>query len=199
MINSLFPKKGDDMHSIALNKEKISSWIRFLVTMLVASGFMALCAQIRIHLPFSPVPFTGQILGMGLIGAFLGRVQGALAIVFYLLEGMMGLPVFSGGNAGLLYLFGPVGGYLLSFPIGAYLIGWVREKLVSKNLLKITFFVFLATQAVLALGTLWLARFVGWDKALWLGWIPFLPFDVIKCYGIAWYIQFWRKRDCAKS
>ena len=66
---------------------------------------------------FTPVPVTGQTLGVLLVGAALGARRGAAALALYLMEGAAGLPFFAGGMAGAAYLVGPTGGYLLAFPL----------------------------------------------------------------------------------
>lgn len=96
-----------------------------LTLILGASLLIALISQIMVRLPFSPVPITGQTFAVLLVGATLGSRRGALAVLAYLVEGLIGLPVFAGGGAGLAYLRGPTGGFfwvLLSW-LG-FLVGW---------------------------------------------------------------------------
>jgi biotin transport system substrate-specific component len=89
------------------------------------SLLMALSAQIVI--PIGPVPITGQTFVVLLCGALLGSRLGAMAMIAYLIEGALGLPFFRGGNAGLLYLLGPTGGYLVAFPAAAFITGAFAE------------------------------------------------------------------------
>jgi biotin transport system substrate-specific component len=84
---------------------------------------VALAAQVRVPIPFTPVPVTLQDLAVLTVGGLLGAVAGAGALVAYLTLGVLGLPVFSGGGAGLAWLFGPTGGYLLAFPVAAFVMG----------------------------------------------------------------------------
>lgn len=94
--------------------------------MIFAALFASLTAAVsffKIPLPFTPVPITLQTLMVLLSGAMLGSSYGALAMIIYLLLGAIGLPVFSGGSSGLGALLGPTGGYLLSYPIAAFVIG----------------------------------------------------------------------------
>jgi hypothetical protein len=83
---------------------------------------------VRIPLPFTPVPITGQTFGVMLVGAGFGARLGFLALLLYLLEGLLGLPFFSGGGSGLSHLAGATGGYLLAFPLAAGLMGWFVER-----------------------------------------------------------------------
>ena len=86
---------------------------------------VALAAQVEIPLGFSPVPVTLQGLAVALVGLVLGPRLGAAALVSYLVMGVAGLPVFSGASFGVLKILGPTGGYLLAFPVGAWLAGYI--------------------------------------------------------------------------
>jgi len=89
---------------------------------------VALAAQVRVPLPFTPVPVTLQDLAVLVVGGVLGATAGAAAMVAYLALGILGLPVFSGGGGGLPWLFGPTGGYLLAFPVAAFVMGLVASR-----------------------------------------------------------------------
>jgi biotin transport system substrate-specific component len=89
---------------------------------------VALAAQVRVPLPFTPVPVTLQDLAVLTVGGLLGPVGGAAALAAYLGLGISGLPVFSGGGAGLAWLFGPTGGYLLAFPVAAFVMGLATNR-----------------------------------------------------------------------
>jgi len=97
-------------------------------TMIViaASVFVAACAHLSIPLPFTPVPITLQNFAVILVGMVLGPVAGFSAMVLYLAEGAMGLPVFTPhGVGGVAHLLGPNAGYLFSYPLAAAVAGWV--------------------------------------------------------------------------
>jgi len=104
------------------------SWVRDSMLVLGGSLLVAALAQVRIPLPFTPVPLTGQTFGVMLVGAGFGSRLGFLALLLYLLEGLLGLPFFNGGGSGLSHLTGPTGGYLLAFPLAAGLMGWFVER-----------------------------------------------------------------------
>jgi len=116
---------------------------------------MAISAQISI--PVKPVPFTLQTMIVLLAGAFLGAKNGAYSQVVYIMLGAIGLPVFAhtaDGTMGLARLIGPTGGYLLAFPIAAYLVGYFTEK--SQNYLPVVLSMFFAELVVIITGTLYL-------------------------------------------
>src|SRR5260370_25739545 len=92
-----------------------------------ATAFVAACAHISLPLPFTPVPLTLQNFAVILVGMALGPAAGFSAMVLYLAEGALGLPVFtpSGGPAGIAHLLGPNGGFLFSYPLAAATAGWM--------------------------------------------------------------------------
>lgn len=91
---------------------------------------VAVSAQVVVPVPFSPVPMTLQPLAVLVVGGLLGGAAGLGALLLYLALGVLGLPVFAGGGSGVLRLLGPTGGYLLAFPIAA----WVAGTLVGRAL-----------------------------------------------------------------
>ncbi|MDR3623654.1 MAG: biotin transporter BioY [Chlamydiales bacterium] len=164
-----------------------------VLQILGASLLLALCSQIKVPLYFSPVPLSGQTLGVMLIGATLGSRKGVLSVLAYLAEGSFGLPVFGSGSLGLL---GPTGGYFLGFILQAYLVGWFTERQVSLQSTK-TMTVLLSSCALqLGLGVLWLSFFVGFKLAMIMGLCPFLPGEVIKTMGVTAYLKARSNKAC---
>jgi biotin transport system substrate-specific component len=150
--------------------------------LLVGAGslVMAGLAQVSIPLPFTPVPITGQTLGVLLVGASLGSIRGAASMLLYLFEGGMGLPFFNGGASGFSVFAGPTGGYLIGFVFAAYVVGLLAERGLDRRFGSAVL-AFAAGEAIVYLfGVPWLATFVGPDKALTAGFWPFLPGAIIK-------------------
>ena len=115
----------------------------------------AVGALIAVPLGVTPVPMTLQTLFVLLAGALLGPVAGASSQLLYLALGVAGVPVFALGGAGLPWILGPTGGYLMAFPMAAALTGWIagREGRVAR-----TVPAFLAgTVVIFALGAAWLS------------------------------------------
>jgi biotin transport system substrate-specific component len=106
------------------------TWPAQLGIVVGASLFVALCARVTIPLlPLSPVPLTLQNLGVLLVGMMLGSRRGAAALALYLAEGSMGLPVFNpAGPGGIAQILGPTGGYLIAYPLVAFVAGWITER-----------------------------------------------------------------------
>jgi biotin transport system substrate-specific component len=157
--------------------------------MVYASLFGALTAVgAYIIIPLPPVPITLQTLFLGLAGTLLGGRLGALSQVVYLLLGVIGLPVFAGGKAGLGVLFGPTGGYLIGFVAAAFVIGKLAALKARPGFAWLCLSLVAGTAVLYALGVLQLSLVARLApvKALAVGVIPFLPGDVIKIALTAW-------------
>jgi biotin transport system substrate-specific component len=158
----------------------VSSKVRDLGWMVLGALWVALFAQVRIPLPFTPVPITGQTFAVLLVGAALGAGRGAGALMLYLLMGMTGLPVFAGGAAGLFHLTGPTGGYLIGFVIAAAAVGRMAEHGWERSFRTSLIPFSLGTLLIYLVGVPWLALYVGPQAAIQKGLLPFLPGDLIK-------------------
>lgn len=148
----------------------------------VAGGslLIALCAQIQIPLPFTPVPITGQTFAVLLLPVMLGGWRGPAAVALYVAEGLLGLPFFAGGSAGVAVLAGPTGGYLVGFVLAAVVIALLTGS--GGNRVRIALAMVAGNLAIYLCGVPWLAGFVdgGLVAALALGMTPFLIGDAIK-------------------
>lgn len=142
-----------------------------------------------------PVPFTLQTMMVMLAGAFLGKRNGAMSQILYLGIGSIGLPVFAaGGVMGIARLLGPTGGYLLAFPIAAFIIGYLIEK--RKSYMWILFSMATGLLIIFAMGTAHLHFFVlqNWGEAFQLGFLMFGWWDLLKLVAAASiYHQFVRR------
>ena len=164
------------------------SLLQPVILILLGSLFIALLAQVSIPLPFTPVPITGQTLGVALVGAALGRKLGFLTLITYLVEGISGLPVFAAGGFGIARIMGPSGGYLLAYPFAAALIGYLVERYGTDRKFFPTLLSMLAGDLItFTVGATWLGvwlsvgnKFPGVMGVLIMGVIPFLPGSLIK-------------------
>ena len=147
---------------------------------LVGSILLALLARLSIPVPFSPVPITGQTFGVLLLGGLLGCRMATLSVIFYIFEGMIGLPVFAGGSLGIFYLLGPTGGYLLGFIPAAYLVGYLSERGWNKKLSLTIMSMIIGTAIIFLFGVSWLSFSAGVVTAITIGFIPYLIGAVIK-------------------
>ena len=149
------------------------------VLVVLGTAFIALMAHVRVPLPFSPVPVTGQTLAILLIGMLYGRYRALATVTLYLIEGIAGLPVFAGG-AGLGYVLGPTGGYIIGFLFAAYLLGVFAEWGWDRRFGSAFAAMFLGSLVILTLGTMYLSAFMGLKPALVAGFLPFIGVDVVK-------------------
>ena len=159
---------------------KPSAAVSGATLVVLGSLVMAGLAQLAVPLPFTPVPITGQTLGVLLVGAALGSRRGAASMLLYVLEGTAGLPVFAGGMAGPQVLLGPRGGYLIGFVLAAFCVGLAAERGFDRSFRSAVLVFGLGELVVYAIGVPWLAFFVGADHALAAGFWPFLPGAVVK-------------------
>ncbi len=144
----------------------------------------ALGAYATVPVPGSPVPVTLQTLFVSLAGVLLGARLGAVAMTTYVLVGLMGAPVFSGGFGGPGVLLGPTGGYLLAFPLAAAVTGLLAPRAGATSLvatLRLAAAIFLGTLVVFAGGWAQLSLLTGDPlRAFVVGIAPFLIGDVVK-------------------
>jgi biotin transport system substrate-specific component len=144
------------------------------------SLFVAVSSQIAFYLPFTPIPVTGQTFAVLFIGAVLGSRRGGLSLALYILEGMVGLPVFAGGTGGMAVLLGPTAGYLIGFIPAAILVGYLSEKGFDRNWIPMFFALFLGLAVIYLFGVIRLLSFIDIEKVLLLGIAPFLIGDILK-------------------
>lgn len=168
-------------------------WIAFFTALMAVSAFIAL--------PIGPVPFTMQVLTLYLASFLLGSKRAIIVVLLYLLLGALGFPFFSGGKSGLATLFGPTGGFLISWIPVAFIAGSIQtKKIFSSNdeqslYKKVTYYVSTALMLLFSLvvlygiGGAWLMYSIDvtWQKAFALACAPFILPDLIKI-GIAYFV-----------
>lgn len=139
-------------------------------------------SQISIKIPISPVPITFQALAVFLSAIILGSKAGTLSLLVYILLGAIGLPVFANFKGGLGVIFGATGGFIISFPIIAWVMGKLLEKKEKVTHLQILLTSLLGLAICYALGTAWLAFVakLSLEKALMAAVVPFIPLDLVK-------------------
>lgn len=158
-------------------------WTRQLMLVVAFSLLTALSAQVVIPLPWTPVPITGQTFAVLLTGALLGSRMGAAAMMLYLIEGASGLPFFRSGQGGIHYLvLSPTAGYLFSYPLAAFLTGWLAERGWDKSYVKAVAAMTLGSLVILLCGWSYLAAlYAPSAQAAWRAGVePFLLGDGVK-------------------
>jgi biotin transport system substrate-specific component len=174
--------------SYALSNVLIDNWSKkrsATIDWLEIAGFALitlLLAQVRVPLPYTPVPVTGQTFAVLLAGAVLGARRGCLSQAVYLGLGAAGLPVFASGS-----LIGPTAGYLWSFPIAAFLLGWMVERGAIRRTWTLIGAMLVADAWILTAGVLWLRLTIAVSvrQALFLGAAPFWTGELFKISALA--------------
>lgn len=149
--------------------------------MLVLAGTALIAVSARISIGW-PVPMTMQMLAILLVGFAYGAKLGTITLLAYLAEGALGLPVFAGGNAGIPYMMGATGGFLIGFVLTAFVAGLAADMSLAKYLVGTLAAALVASALVYLPGLAWPAAMMGksWD-VLWTHWMsPFLVADAIK-------------------
>lgn len=143
-------------------------------------------AYIIIPLPFSLSPLALQTLIVNLTGYVLNAKQAFMTMLVYLLVGLAGVPVFTGGSAGPGKLFGPTGGYIIGFLFTAVFLAYFRgEKYSFKRYALLGCVIGIPLIYVFGVVQLKLITGMGWDKAILTGALPFIPLDIVKCLAAA--------------
>ena len=188
------------MSTIALTlappRSRAAARLGFQVACAVGGSLlMAGLAQISVHLPFTPVPITGQTLGVLLIGAAYGPALGAATILLYLVWAIVGLPVFAPSADGshqtgleVLAFAGTTGGYLWGFLLASALVGWLSRQGWDRSIRSSISAMLLGSIVIYAVGVPWLHHAlpailggpVTWQKTFELGLYPFLIGDTVK-------------------
>ena len=151
---------------------------------LIAGGtiFLAALAQIAVPIPGSPVPVTGQTLGVLLIGTTYGANLGLATFATYLLAGALGAPVFAGASFGLEKITGATGGYLFGMLVTTYLLGLFANRRMDQRFLTSYPSMIFGTFTTFAFGLLWLSHFTGkdWAWTINAGLTPFIVGEILK-------------------
>jgi biotin transport system substrate-specific component len=168
-----------------------------VASVLFMTALTAAAAQISFPLPFTEVPFTFQPMVVLLGGLALGSRLGASSQVLYLIAGIAGLPVFAASATlppGVLRLLGPTGGYLMAYPLAAFLTGYLAERGFDRRYATSVLAMAAGLLVVYTFGTVWLGLFarlgtgsaaIGLAAAFLAGVVPFIPADAVKLLGAA--------------
>ena len=156
-----------------------SQIIKSLIIIFLGSIVLAISAKVKI--PFYPVPMTMQTFVVLFLGISFGYKIGLATISLYLIEGLVGLPVFSNSperGVGIVYFTGPTMGYLIGFMSACILASFVKK---DDNYLIIFLKLIFSVSTIYILGVIWLGTLIGWDKPIFeLGVTPFLLAEIFK-------------------
>ena len=167
-------------HSASVNKTSEMTKMALMVAMNCISAYLI------IPLPFSLSPIALQTMIVNLTGYVLNTKQAFMTMLVYLLVGLAGVPVFTGGSAGPGKLFGPTGGYLFGFLLTAVFLAYFKGEKYSFRRYALLGCI-IGIPLIYAPGVIQLKLVTGmtWDKALMTGALPFIPLDIVKCLAAA--------------
>ena len=167
--------------------------------LMVFAGTIILAISSKIKIPFYPVPMTMQTLIVLSLGALFGWKLGIATVILYLLEGIIGLPVFAGTpekGLGLVYFVGPTMGYLIGFIPAVFFSGLLRVNfkynLIVRFILNFIIFTF-SVSFIYLFGLIWLTNFVPLEKVWLLGALPFLPAELLKVLILTFFVTIFDK------
>ena len=167
------------LKSAFITRSTVASQISLILT---GTVFLAVMAQIAFPIPGSPVPFTGQTLGVLLLATAYGAGLGASTVAFYLLIGMAGAPIFSSGTSGIERIVGPTGGYLVGMFISSLVLGALAGRKWDQKIKTVIPTMIIGNLIIFAIGLLWLNQYTG-QSWLWTfekGFTPFIFGEIIK-------------------
>lgn len=175
---------------MAFRRGNLLLFLKHILFSLLFAGITGACAQIRVYLPFTPVPVTGQVFAVLLCGAVLGKGYGALSQIFYILLGLSGVPWFVIGP------IGPTGGYLIGFILAPYLTGLLMEKMKKTSLFQTVLSMIAGVFVIYIFGLIQFSIFThrGILESIPLAVLPFIPFDIIKAFIAAAAAHLFLKR-----
>ena len=154
------------------------------VVLISVLGTLLLTISAKIKIPFYPVPMTMQTFVVLFLGIAFGYKIGLATISLYMLEGILGIPVFANSpekGIGIVYFTGPTMGYLIGFLVAVFFAGYLKlEKPTITNILFTFFKLIFSVSFIYILGLLWLSALIGWDKAFKFGAQPFLLAELFK-------------------
>jgi biotin transport system substrate-specific component len=189
---------------IAMNRGRVAHAVRDVLLVIGAAGFVGLLAQISIHLSFTPVPITGQTLGVLLAGTALGWRRAAASLALYAVAGVAGVPWFADQSAGYV---GASFGYIVGFFFAAVACGYLAGRGADRSILKSVPAMLVGEVLIYAFGCAWLALdlHLGARATLADGFTPFVVGDAIKAaiaaglLPVAWKLAGRREQDSPQA
>ena len=167
------------LKSAFITRATVASQISLILT---GTVFLAVMAQISIPIPGSPVPLTGQTLGVLLLGTAYGAGLGFSTIAFYLLMGMAGAPIFSSGTSGIERIVGPTGGYLVGMLISSLVLGALAGRKWDQKIKTVIPTMIIGNSIIFAIWLLWLHQYTvqTWLWTFEKGFTPFIFGEILK-------------------
>jgi biotin transport system substrate-specific component len=194
MGSILFGTVGVIMYSqVCISRsDRFFSHIHSFCLVAGASILIGLFGSIAIPIPFSPIPMATQGSLVLLLSCLLGSKRAFAAVLGFLAQAAIGLPVCAGVRGGLVHLMGPTGGYLVGYLAAALLVGYFFERMQNKSPLRLFGLLCAGNALFFVFGVPYLSLFIGLQKAFLLGFFPFLIGDILKAIACVKILQWVR-------
>lgn len=169
---------------LAVTAVRPRTWVAKIALVVGGAALIALCAQITVKVPFTPVPITGQTFAVLLVGSSLGLLMGVGSTLLYVVAGIAGAPVYADGAHGWSQLTGASGGYLIGFVVASGIVGALAHLGWDRRFGTASASMLLGNVIVYLVGLPWLAVVLNTnlDKTLEYGLYPFVVGDIVKLY-----------------
>ncbi len=181
------------MNSLIHNLTQTNSSIKYSLIR-VAMGIILMFISAQIQIPLNPVPITFHTVGVLIIAMTYKRSEALWAFMVYLIAGAFGAPMFSGFLGGFGILIGPKGGYYLGMLLCVYIITTMRKNFGENRSLHLAIYGIIGIASIYAVGVPWLAYFIGFEKAMLFGFIPFIFTGILKALFTAATIRILKQK-----
>jgi len=152
-----------------------------IVHVILGTLFIVFLAQVKV--PLTPVPITLHTFALYTLALYTGKNRAAMSASTYLVLATIGLPVFPNLHANPLWMIGPTAGFLASFPIACYAMGYLAKATWKPTLLRIALSLIAGAFIIFFFGIAWLGTFMDWNQALAVGLYPFITIEILKICG----------------
>ena len=175
--------------NIQILPKKLQSNLWVIIQSLLGSIFLFACAQISV--PLYPVPMTMQTFGIFFLAMTQGGSKAALSTLFYIAFASLGLPVLAGWQNGLCWWLSPTAGYIIAFPVAAFIIGKMFYIYKNPSITWTIFSILVGKIIIYSMGILGLMRLMSFEQSITVGLVPFLPVAVLKIVLVTSFYSLW--------
>lgn len=187
-------------HPLTNNIMKLSTRPLVCAWIMIFIGVAILSLSAQIVIPLKPVPITLQSFFVMFFPMIYGFRKGTITVIFYIVLGVLGMPVFAQAESGLAILLGPKGGYLIGFMLAAPVMGWCCEYGWGNSRIKLLLTTLFGNACIYIAGLIVLSTYIGIHAAIMGGLIPFIFVDTAKIFVLSIVVKwFWSSSDIGQN